>query len=260
MKKISLIYTSALICSLTFFSACKKDTTVTGPAGPAGPAYTGIFTGHISLFDQYDSKLFSQLNKVKISIDGTSMSTMTDSTGKFSFPNLSTGTYTLTYSDSTFGTFKAQNIQLLEGTNTRDARLSKIPNFNIDPTLVAVDTITVAAKDSTAYVKLRGTIGADTRARTLIVFVGNTSATSADPATYMLTYTKTINGNPSASSFTIFIPKYDLTNALLTSGSTVYFAVYGMATSATTYEDLPTGRTVYTAISPSAVTVNHVIP
>jgi hypothetical protein len=256
-KKIGIAFLLMEAIGILFFSACKKD--VTGPAGPQGPpgtAYTGSITGFVSLYDQYGTKQTTNIANINVSIDNTTKTSLTDNSGKYSFSNLSTGSYSLSITDSLYGADKVQNIALLTGQSNHDVKLSAIPTFSLT-TVTAIDTI----QASVNYVKVRGTIAADTKAREVVVFFGSSSTVSSVPANYVLSYSKAITAN--STSFFILVPVSDLYGAGLTTGSTAYFSVYPAAVSfasTSTYEDLNTGKTVYNAIGTSPLTANAVIP
>ncbi len=252
---IALLLTGAL--GLLFFTACQKD--VIGPAGPQGapgPTYTGSITGFVSLYDQYGTKLSTNVSNIKVSIDNTTTTALTDNMGKYSFLNLPTGSYSITIIDSAYGTARVQNIGLLTGQNNHDIKLSAIPTFALG-SVTAVDTIS----GGISYVKVRGTVTADAKGRELAVYFGTTASVSSAPANYSLLYSKAINSN--LTSFSVLVPVSDLYGAGLTTGSTAYFAVYPAAVayaSSSYYEDLSTGKFIYNAVGTSPMGANVVIP
>jgi len=256
-KKISIAFLVIGTISSLFFSACKKDVAgPTGPQGPSGPAFTGSITGFVSLYDQYGTKLTTNVSNVKVSIDNTTQSSLTDNTGKYSFSSLGTGSYNLSITDSLYGADKVQNIALLTGQSNHDVKLSAIPTFNL-LSVTAVDTV----ESSVNYVKVRGTVAADIKAREVVVFFGTASTVSSNPANYTLVYSKAIAAN--SSTFFVLIPVSDLYGAGLTTGSFAYFSAYPAAvsfSSTSSYEDLNTGKTVYNAIGTTPLAANISIP
>ena len=259
MKNSSIIVSCLL--SIAFgFSGCKKDvpgaTGAQGPVGPAGPAYMATLSGFVTVYDQYGTKLFTNLNKVQVSIDGTSRSASSDTSGKYSFASLTTGNYNITASDSGCGIVKAQDIQLVSGNVNRDIKLSQIPSFSI-ATCIAIDTV----QNAVNYIKIRGTIASDVKSRMLIFFVGSNSSVSASTSTWDLFYTRAIAIN--ATTFSLMIPASDLYAAQISSGSTVYIAAYPASVNYNTsssYEDLTNGKTVFNAVGPSPINLNVLVP
>ena len=247
-------------------SSCKKEGLigpqgsqgVPGVTGSTGPNLSGNITGFVWLYDQYGTRIFTNLNKVSVSIDNTTISVKTDSTGKYTFNSLTTGIYTITSSDSLYGMEKAPQQQFVGGGNiNKDFKLSQIPIFTL-ATCVAIDTVPGGVN----YVKVRGTVTAtDTKSREFVAFVSSSTSVSSAPANYLLIYNATIKAN--ATGFSVSIPATDLYGAGFTSGSSVYFAVYPAAANFNTssfWEDYTTGRNYYTAIGSTPIFCSALVP
>jgi hypothetical protein len=241
----------ALAC-ITVFAGCAKDGD-TGPAGAAGPALTGNITGFVNLFDQYGGHILLDNDSSLVSLDGTSTLSYTDSLGRYLFSGLQTGIYNLTCSHAGFGTTKVNSLQFTGGGDLyRDIRLSAIPSFQ-------VDSISIAS--APGMLTLTGHLAADVQQRSVLIFAGSASNTSADPATYLTFYSR--NVMPNQGTFNIQVPTTDLNALGLTTGEQVYFAAYAATTTfnnSSSYEDLNTGRTVFTAISVNAALGNALVP
>jgi len=253
----SVLYLTSLSVLLLSMNACKQGDT--GPAGPAGPAYVGKITGFISLFDQYGTRQLNNQAGITVKIQEINKSTVTDSNGKYVLDSLTTGNYSLQISDpaGVYGQNQVNQIELISGAINRDVKLSQKPSFSLS-SLSAVDTTI----QGTSYVRLMGTLSStDTRARTVSIFVGNTSYTSSATTNYLLNISKTVPAN--VVNFNQLIPTADFNGAGLITGSMAYFAAYPAATDyATTssYEDLINGRIVYNAIGANAVTASALVP
>ena len=243
------IFTITIILAVFAMSSCSK-TGPAGPQGPAGPLATGTLTGYVSTFDQYGFKVMGDLGGVTVHIsDSTADSTVTDASGKYTFSNLKTGIYNMTYSKPGYATMPAQDLSFLGGgTIIRNASISRYPSFSIF-NLIAIDT-TIATDPG---VLVRGIDTADQVARTFIVFGSASNTVSSAPGSYAYVNTGTIKAG--SGGWNLFIPSQDLHDNGLTSGTTAYFVAYPIATGSSTYIDLGTGKTVYTAISatPSSV-------
>lgn len=241
----------ALGCILVF-AGCAKDGE-NGPAGAAGPALTGNITGFVNLFDQYGGHILLDNDSSLVAMDGTSNASYTDSLGCYLFSNVQTGIYNLTCTHVGFGTTKVNSLQFTGGGDLyRDIRLSAIPSFQ-------VDSISIAS--TPGMLTLIGHLPTDVQQRTVLVFVGSAANTSADPATYLTFYNK--NVMPNQGNFNIQVPATDLNALGLTTGETVYFAAYASTTTfnnSSSYQDLNTGRTVFTAISANAAVGNALVP
>lgn len=234
----------ALFGIVTFSNSCTKkgDTGpagATGATGPAGPSYTGSISGHVSLYDQYGSKVLTGLSTVQLSLNGGS-AVSPDGSGYYIYNNVTTGDYNIAASNTGYGATMLNNFQFLKDTLNRDIKLSAIPNFSL--TLYAGHN-TGSQNDSLVI-----TCTPDTRPRSFIIFVNNSSAVSNTPANYLLAIAKAIPAN--SAKVTVQVPAQDLYNAGFTSGSIAYYAVYSyVVNDVSAYEDLATGKNVYNAVS-----------
>ncbi len=248
-----------ILCVALFFIACKKgDTGATGSQGVQGPSYTGTITGFITSYDQYGTKVTTNLSTIKVTIDNTTVSTKTDATGKYTINNLNTGNYTLTITDTTgvYASTKLQEIQLVSGTVEHDVKLSAIPNFTIQ---------NFAAKDTTIgttnYIKLTVyPTTTDPHTRTVAAWFNNTSTVTSSPESSLGVYAITIKAN--AATGTLLIFQSDFSDVGFNSGATVYFMGYAAAanfTSSSDYEDFNNGRAYLNAVAASGLAANALV-
>ncbi|MFI5140907.1 MAG: carboxypeptidase-like regulatory domain-containing protein [Bacteroidia bacterium] len=281
MKK-TFIKISALSIALIVAASCSK-TGSTGPAGAngatgatgaTGPVLTGNMQGVVFLYDVSGAKILSASTQAGDSViitntsSGSIMKTVTNSTGAYSFSNLTTGTYSMTVSKPTYGSVIAQGIQFSGGgTANRNFALSMIPIAGVT-SAVAGDTSYYSGTGSASgvsenYVKIRGYAPALAGGGTVIVFasIPGASTVSNVPGNFSASYTTTLA--PGVSSFKITIPTANLYDLGFASGgtATVSFAAYviGANTSASSYADWTTGQTVYTALSGSPVIVSAMV-
>jgi len=233
------------------FAGCK------GKQGNAGPSYTGAITGHIMLYDQYGTKVTTGLSGIVVTCYSPAQTTTTDAKGYYLFTGIKTGDYTMTVHDPnaspyTYGDNESVNFQYLADTLIKDVKLSAIPSFS--PVSMTAFLSTATGNDSLVF-----TIAADTRVRDIIVFVNNNSTVNNLPANYLLTYIKSVPAN--ATSVILLVPANDLHDQGINTGSTAYYAAYGYPVSdASIYEDITTGKSIYTSLSASSVTANAVAP
>ena len=253
MKKTFTTITLSIIIAFAI-SSCSKNG-ATGPQGPAGPLSTGTLTGFVTTYDQYGFKLETSLAGVTVHIsDSTKDSTVTNSAGAYTFSNLKTGVYTITYSAPGFGTEVANDYSFLGGgTIVRNQALSIIPSFSLFNTTI-IDT-TIATDNG---VLIRGTDTANGVARTYIVFGNTSSSVSSAPGNYVYANTGTIKAG--AGAWGLFMSSQELIDAGMPAGSTGYFVVYPYATGQPTYIDLTTGKTVYTALGAPTAAFSVTIP
>ena len=249
------LFSAILLALPVAFTACSKDGAEgpQGAQGPAGPSLTGNLKGFVQLYDQYGTRVLTDQDSVVVSTMSPPNQSYTDSLGRYTISSLQTGVYTVNCVKSGYGDNQLNSLGFTGGGDIyRDIRLSAIPDFHVDSISVTADTQAAT---------IVGHLAPDTRGRNVIIFIGTTSAASADPATYLTYYIRVVSQN--ATMFQQVVPLGDLNNVGMTSGSTAYFAAYAIASSLGTssnYEDLATGRTRFTAISPLAATQNVLIP
>lgn len=246
----------ALLCSTTLLlTACSKDAESgsMGATGPAGPSLTGNLTGFVSLYDQYGAHILTMNDSIPVVLGDSAMVSYTDANGKYLFSGLQTGIYNIACAKSGFGSEEVNSLQFTGGGDLyRDIRLSAIPAFN-------VDSLTVTS--NAGGLTVTGHIASDVQQRTILLFAGSTSGTSADPNAYLAVYNKAVMANQ--NNFIVQVPQGDLLAAGLTTGNTVYFAAYGATpnyNNASSYEDLGTGRMIYTAISSTPALGSGLVP
>lgn len=230
------------------FSGCKKSSTDSTPSG-------NIY-GFVTLYDQYGGIILNSLNTTSVTLNGKT--TTTNAAGEYTFDNLNAGEFTVSASNpGGFGGINGATFQFTGGGNLdHDIKLSQIPNFT--------DTLLSDTSDMVTYVTINGFFNTtDLHRRTAVLFVGNTSAVTSTPSSYLREYTVLANTN-NYQAFSFKIALSDLTDAGFTAGSTVYFAAYGGATefaSSSEWEDImTTGRNYYTALSPTFATISFVMP
>jgi|SRR5665213_172349 len=251
----------------TLFAGCAKDGATgpagangaTGPTGPSGTYASGNLMGYVKTYDQYGSIIETNMAGISVSLtNGSTVTTTTDATGKYVFDSISTGYYSLNFSDASFGANQVSSFQFLGGATVwrPNTTITQIPNYSVSG-LSFIDTV-VNLTDST--IEINGSIGtSDANVRTAIVFVGSAVGTNSAPVNYQTYYTANIKA--AQSTFKILIPLSDLYDIGYYPGQTIYFASYGISSplTASAYEDFTTGRTVFTAISPNVFSSNHTI-
>ncbi len=216
----------------------------TGPAGPAGPSGTsstsgvGEIYGHVSLYDQYGSRLYTGLNNVKLTLKNGNY-TSADVTGYYTFPALASEGYTVSASATSYGATQF-TMNVLGDTVYKDVKLSAIPGFQV---------LTFKAYHNTGSPNdsLILTFNSDTRVRNCLVLVSSQNTVSNLPGNYILAYTKAIPAW--ATQVMMQIPVSDLNGANIFFGQEVYYAAYSyVVNDASVYEDQATGRNAYNAV------------
>jgi hypothetical protein len=241
---------------IILLNACTK-TGPQGAEGTSGPSFTGSLSGHVILTNQYGIPVdtgisYSSVRVVLYNSNNSVVDSMNvKSSGIYSIPNVTTGIYTLAFRDTGYGQGLNEGFQYVGPGNLEIANkgLVHTPNFNI--LKVIVDSV----YHSQAVVSMLDTIAPDTKARNIAIFIGANPAVSSAPANYLVVYNYTIPAN--TNKFTVKIPFTTIYDAGINSGSTAYFAIYGagyLYASSSEYIDYVTGRTIYNALSSTAVT------
>jgi hypothetical protein len=253
MKKTSTLAALILIATLFFSPGCKKETSTSTQV-------TGNLFGFVTLYDQYGGRVTSGFSSIAVTLTpqsgGTTLNTVPDSLGRYTYNNINQGQYLISFSCPGYGTISNSEFGFLgEGNIDHDVKLSAIPNF--------YDSILNTPVDTLNQLVLNGTFsGSDTHKRTFALFVGASPAVSSAPANYLQYYEGT--ANTTLTTFTQKINISDLNDMGFTSGSTVYFACYGGATDFNSSSDVEdyanTGRLSFTALSTNAATTSFVLP
>jgi hypothetical protein len=85
-----------------------------GCRGPAGPLLTGNLEGSVILYHDYGAQ-FKNFSGVTVSLEGSSLSTQTDSLGWWTLTDVQTGTYSVCLKKDGFFTEKHYGIQFVGG-------------------------------------------------------------------------------------------------------------------------------------------------
>ncbi len=243
-----------LLSSIVFIAAaiigCKGPD---GPAGPAGPVLTGTLTGYVQLI-QSDGTPPKNQSGVNVALTGTSISTTTDSTGKWTISNLQTGTYVIDYTKTGYGESRTTGRQFTGGgvSTAGTIVLSQPPNFTVsfDPSKTVTDS------NSINFALVTNGVAQLQECKVLIVLGYNSDLSASDPTKYLAASIWDFTADKATHGAIIY--KSDLEVAGFTSGSTInaiaYGLNYGFSNFFSSYYDPATNKTVYTALgSPSQI-------
>jgi len=225
-------------------SSCAKEGP-TGPIGPSGPAYIGYISGHVSLYDQYGNKVLNNLDSVAIALGSNSVTGIDDtvsrpnSSGYYIYSNLYTGQYYITAADTGYGATNTDNFEFVSGNLNKDIKLSAIPTFSLS----FGSYYTSGSPNDSLVINCTP----DEQIRSCVIFLNHAPSLVAGES-YVLSYAKNIPAN--SAQITAIIDSQELHAAGFASGSMIYYTVFSHALNdQSSYEDLTTGNTVYTAVS-----------
>ncbi len=236
-----------LLCG--FLAGCPE-----GAQGPVGPILTGDLIGYSNLYDVYNNKEVSS-SGITVTAEGSGVSAVSASDGRWVLSGLKTGTYTMAFSKAGYGTRKQQGYQFVGGGPTwwgNGTHLYRLPEYTVTG---------LTATPSGTDVIVRGTVTGTlpTTIRWVRVFIGTTAAVSSNPIDYVFSVPP---GAPDTSTtFTTSISAQTLAANKFTSGQTAYFVAYAEAVTIASYLDLATNRYWYPNLNPTpSNVVSMVVP
>lgn len=215
-----------------------------GPTGPEGPNLTGDLVGFVTLVDQFGASL-SDHSGVTVLVEETALSDRTDSSGRWIIAGLNTGTYTISFNKSGYGTSKDVGYQFVGGGRALwgECKLAPIPDFNISLNTLEAEMWGVDIMDLSGEISL---IPPQDVQRELRLFVALDDSVSSEPKDYIITSLGWTQGGTQFVSEHIYLKKAGLANS---SGTTLHVIVYsssGHNYYDSGYIDPETGRFQYT--------------
>jgi hypothetical protein len=249
------------VCGLLAVLAVAGCNGSTGPRGPAGPALTGAWSGFVAMHDEYGGPLASDSGVTVTAAPGSSTS-ITDDAGEYTLSNLSTGIYTVTFTNPNMGEYIRDAGQFVGGGTVELATL----NLGVKSTGVITNlALAFNAAEDTLYAT--GTV--------------NPPAVTGFPRYIRLFYSGSANPGPAVSAYTVVGPvagtAYKVTHLTFSiaitgadlaglqnafaAGSTVNAVAYGDSYYNNSYTDTTSGKTVYPNVGPTASNiVSFVMP
>ena len=217
---------------------CDSD----GPQGPAGPNLTGDLIGFVSLSDL--SGIQSQdRSGVTVAVEGTGISAVTDSSGRWMLRNLPMGTYDIAFSKTGYGTKKSIGYQFVGGGQASygTTSLSQLPGFTVTGL-----TATPSGDDITLSFAITGALPAANRH--IRIFVGTSAAISSDPKNYRFVILGILGSTSTALSGSL--PSQWFHSYGIPAGQTAYLIAYAEGYDSGAYIDPETGRNWYPNLNP----------
>lgn len=256
--------TIILLGCIAALTACKKPEGPAGPQGPQGPqgpsgnnggTGSGIITGNVDQRDQYAVSYTTGLNTTTVSIDNTTITTVTDAAGNYTLSNLGAGIYDISYTKSGAGLMK--NTQIVfpgAGTLYLNADVYDNPTFTFGGGYLKDTTMSWGDQ-----IRINLTYASNAKARAGLVLIGPTSNVDiTNPSSYKSTINLYISPNSTVLATTMSYPS-QLINAY-PSGTVVYAKVYP-CTQGGSYYNYATSNQIYTSYgSPMATTFTLSLP
>jgi hypothetical protein len=253
MKK-TLFSSLCLLITAVLLYGCKGDQ---GPAGPAGGTDlpTGTIQGFVNIYNEYGQTKSNALAGTVVTVDGTSLSTTTDSTGNYFFQSVPIGVRTINFTRAGYGSNREPNFGISIGRNSISSELDSLPSYTIARHALSRDTANGTLRDT---VRLSSPTPSG-RSRRLIVFISDRNDVSSDPARHRFSQTRSVSAGDSVAI--VSISRSDLEFFGLRQGSTAHIVAHGISTGENSrYEDARTQRTVYTALTPATPVLQFIVP
>ncbi|NNV56413.1 hypothetical protein GD597_13160 [Panacibacter sp. KCS-6] len=211
--------------------------------------------GSVKLYDDLGNPIIS--NGMTVSLQGTSYSTVTDSSGKYSFKNLPFGTYTLVFTKQGFGTYKLDTFRFADNFSDTpvlapEKILGAMATTSISNLSITIDTLADTIKIIST---VQPPANADT-ARGIRLFFGSTQAVSATAYNSFSGLYKAKQATGSAR-----FSYADFYSLGYRTGDSVYVKSYGESLVPNDYIDISTGKSVFPNVNNNTVAaVGFVLP
>lgn len=241
MKKIFLS-----LCCVSILISCKKEV-VEGPQGPQGipgtnaTAGTGTISGSVRQYDTYSNLVLTNLNTTTVSIDGSTLSAVTDASGNYSLTNVPNGVFDLSFNKTGAGLKKINQVVFPgSGKLVLNTSLFDKPDYVFNSGYIK-DTISFSSPSYLVNLKMNPI----NKSRFALIIFGKTSAVDlANPASYEWENAISLSPN-SVGYYGAFSMEHQGFNNFV-SGSTIYVKVYPVSNPNSTYYDYINDKEVYT--------------
>ena len=226
-------------CSAFLLSACNRyDSAVT--------SLPGTISGFVSIINESGSSLADKRG-VRISLDGTNYSAISDSSGHWKLGDVQAGVYNIAFSKDSFGTNKVISYNFAGNGNAfiQQMQIAAIPKITSTNESVEVDT-----SSGTWSLKVKGSISqvaADSTIRIVLLFFGRDANVSSDPQKYVAASNSFVASGDNRFSPVIYLQQ--LHSMGFKSGEKVYLASYAASKQFFRYIDVNTSRNYYCGIS-----------
>ncbi len=249
--KHSLLLPIFILSTLVSLIGCKGEPGQEGPQGPAGPNLTGNIIGYSRLIDVNGNRATNH-GGIAVTIEGTSLSTITASDGGWEINNLPTGTYTISFSKAGYGIQKEVGYQFVGGGTVYFGIQSifQIPSCTIS---------NITADTSNGGINLFGSFTGSLPEEIIYMrfFAAPTPDVSSDPAKYTNSF---LLYSLIDTVFAVTIQSSVVKSAGMLSGQTVYMVGYAESyIGGTSYIDFATGRRVFPSLNPAPSNIVSVV-
>jgi len=253
----------------SIFSGCKQTSTSTDSFA------TGEIIGNLTCYDTLGLNILHNQSGFKVSLDGTSFFTFTDSTGKWDLKNIPTNTYVIVFSKDNYGIHKEFNLQVVGSgilyynnilhNNRYETYLFPLPSLWPNIVLRSFeDSVSISKTDTTilnneiAFFSSRSQYQWNGQSVYTSIYFGKSSQIDPlDPSSYIYStpnYPFDRSSLVDSSGYAVFkVLRSALLNSGFTSGENVFCCVYAGTQYSVYYDewtDPLTGKEIQSGFSP----------
>lgn len=235
----------------TVLASCKKETGVPGPAGPQGspgPNYdTGTVQGAVLMYNELSLPLQNRSGVIVTLIEGVQLvNDTTDSSGHYTFHNVLTGTYNLTFSKQGYGTMKIFGFSFFAGGNAptpsvEDVYLLQIPRATV-PIALSMDLDSGLVKIT---LDTPGTSYTQYQANFIVYFGKDRNVGPSDYISYVNNYFVPDGAGYSSFYYYADLSKFGPGDSLFAVGYTYNMNVHIADSLASSFMPLPGANSIY---------------
>jgi hypothetical protein len=214
-------------------------------------------TGFVTLY-QSNGNPEPSSNGVTVRVQGTSLSATTDSAGRWTINGVTSGGYTVTYTDTGYGMSEQQGVQFVGGTDFLGTiTLAQPATFavGISPLSNTDDT------NGSLELYLSGNIPVSYSGGSVLIAAGlHSNVSASDPTKYLYALIPAYFG----PTYPVYLYASYLYAAGFKSGMTAYLVSFPLSgiegDSYSSYFDIATGRTVYTSLGAPSNVIALTVP
>ena len=244
MKHINLLY--ILLLSMCSLFGCKSNSS-TPSTEP-----TGNLSGDVILYDQNCNTLTDN-SGVKVDIEGTAFSAVTNSKGSWTISGLPAGSYSIAFSKSGYDTTKFGNYHFVVGGAGYFDKINfyQVPAFSPILTSIRLADSLIKGTDTTIVAARSGISGTFTNISWInkqlegIVYFSTDPLVSPNNITSVV-YSIAISASPNSPDFFERTPAFDLYSRGFKSGDKVYAVAYSSGCNISSYLDAKSGKYIHT--------------
>jgi hypothetical protein len=222
MKTIFILF----IISIVILMGCEGPQGQIGPTGSNGPKLKGELVGFVTLIDENGNALRNN-SGVRIDLHGMGFdTTLTDSTGRWSFSNIETGIYSIsTKKENCF----SENIESIQFVGGGSLFLDRLPIYPLPK--YHVNTYGVSSNSLNSTITAAGTVTSESmnQSRSVIICFDTTIQVGPTDGSYLFYEFASLPYNSNNFSLTIVVDSAFKSRTGIQKGMTLYMSAFAGA-------------------------------